>query len=174
MNARDEARREYIVGALIEAGAMYPDDARSYLAEHDAAVGAEVLAEAATDLLPTTPPEDDQQALFHNGLKWASAELVRMAGTGMEEKTTPAGAAVTPQPVLTVRQQRLLAAVSHTPGVPWSTGPVTDLYKTWGIHSPRQQARRDLAALCQARHLTATGPDHARRYRLNTQKDGQS
>ncbi|MGS2592078.1 hypothetical protein [Streptomyces hebeiensis] len=47
MNSRNEVRRQYIVGALIEAAAMYPEDARSYLAEHDAAHRTQVLRETA-------------------------------------------------------------------------------------------------------------------------------
>lgn len=39
----DQRRRDYIVAALREAGAMYEGDARSYLAEHDTAVRAEAL-----------------------------------------------------------------------------------------------------------------------------------
>lgn len=50
MTARDDVRREYIIGALREAGAMYEDDARNYLAEHDAARRAEVLREEAAEL----------------------------------------------------------------------------------------------------------------------------
>lgn len=47
MSARDEVRRDYIIGCLREAGAMCEDDARAYLAYHDAARRAEVLNEAA-------------------------------------------------------------------------------------------------------------------------------
>lgn len=68
---------------------------------------------------------------------------------------------------LTVHQQRLLAEIRR-PGSPvvWSTGPVEELYRTWHIHSARHEARRDLAALADAGHLTRHGDDTGRRYRL--------
>ncbi|MEU3507610.1 hypothetical protein ABZ733_06740 [Streptomyces longwoodensis] len=43
---------EYIVQCLRESGAMYEDDARKFLAEHDARVRAEVLHAAADTLAP--------------------------------------------------------------------------------------------------------------------------
>lgn len=45
------ARADYIVGSLIEAGSMYPDDAAEFLAEHDAHRRAEVLAEVKTEVV---------------------------------------------------------------------------------------------------------------------------
>ena len=41
---RPDQQTEYIVQALREAGAMYEDDARAFLAEHDAHVHAQALA----------------------------------------------------------------------------------------------------------------------------------
>lgn len=69
MSARDEVRRDYIIGCLREAGAMCEDDARAYLAYHDAARRAEVLNEAAdvadqtgADLTEAATPEAAQGA----------------------------------------------------------------------------------------------------------------
>lgn len=78
-----------------------------------------------------------------------------------------------PEPVLSARQERLLAEMrrADTPEV-WSTGPVEELYRTWHVRTPRHEARRDLAQLAELGHLTRHGDDTGRRYRLNTQKDG--
>ncbi|WP_405676720.1 hypothetical protein OG292_19075 [Streptomyces sp. NBC_01511] len=74
---------------------------------------------------------------------------------------------------LTHQQTRLLAEIRRpdSPEV-WSTGPVEDLYRTWHIRTPRHEARRDLACLADAGHLTRHGDATGRRYRLNTQEAG--
>lgn len=45
---RADQQTEYIVQCIRDAGSMYEDDARQFLAEHDAHVRAEALAEART------------------------------------------------------------------------------------------------------------------------------
>jgi hypothetical protein len=48
---RAEIRTDYIVGCIREGGSMYTEDARNYLAEHDAHRRTKVLAEAKTEVV---------------------------------------------------------------------------------------------------------------------------
>ncbi|PVE04635.1 hypothetical protein [Streptomyces scopuliridis] len=107
----------------------------------------------------------------------AAALVLRYAdeAAGPEEKTTPnAGTAVTPQLDSITRQQRLLSTIRQQHGRGrWRTSRVEHLYRDWGVHYPRSNARSDLQALHLAGHLTERGPVDGRFYTLNTRKDGQ-
>ncbi|WP_405824229.1 hypothetical protein OG705_29185 [Streptomyces sp. NBC_00838] len=94
-------------------------------------------------------------------------ELHQLVGH-TQVRDTPAA----PEPVLTARQERLLAHMRAASRSVWSTGPVEDLYRAWRVRTPRDEARRDLAQLAELGHLTRHGDDTGRRYRLNTRKDG--
>ncbi|WP_326811683.1 hypothetical protein [Streptomyces scopuliridis] len=94
------------------------------------------------------------------------------AGCSCGNFTHASTATAQPEPELTVRQQRLLDAIRQDPTGLRSTKPVGRLYREWHIHTPDQEARRDLAALAEHGYLTAYGDDTGRRYRL-TRKDGQ-
>lgn len=80
MSAREQAVRDYIVAALREAGAMYENGAREFLAEHDAAVRAEVLREVADFV---------RDAHFRDGLsvQEIGTGLRFMAGTNTTQET---------------------------------------------------------------------------------------
>lgn len=80
MNAA--ARREYIVAALREEGAMYEGDARAFLAEHDTAVRAELRAAIAADLAKIADRVEGLVAERYgaaSGIGPGSAEMVREA-----------------------------------------------------------------------------------------------
>lgn len=119
---------------------------------------------------------DADDCLAHDYL--ATGGALTLAGQGNYpqpdlSELREAIAAAAPEPVLTVHQERLLAHMGTATRTVWSTGPVEELYRTWHIRTPRHEARRDLAALADAGHLTRHGDDTGRRYRLNTRKDGQ-
>ncbi|MGW6598466.1 hypothetical protein [Streptomyces sp. NPDC055036] len=105
-----------------------------------------------------------------------AAELLRRMAAAPEEKTTPnAGTAVTPQPDSTTRQQRLLSTIRQQRGRGrWRTSRVEHLYREWGVHYPRSNARSDLQALYLAGHLMERGPVDGRFYTLNHWKGGAS
>jgi hypothetical protein len=104
---RPEHQTEYIVQALRVEGAMYEHDARAFLAEHDARVRAEVLAEVEARLAAMTDEADQYTAELENegvdssstmyaqhiGLRRARDEVRRMAGG---EKATAEAATATP------------------------------------------------------------------------------
>ncbi|MEV8396333.1 hypothetical protein [Streptomyces niveus] len=93
---------------------------------------------------------------------------VPVAVTCYLDRVTPAA----PEPVLTARQERLLATMRRADAADtWSTGPVEELYRTWHVRTPRHEARRDLNRLAELGHLTRHGDDTGRRYRL-ARKDG--
>ncbi|MDX3575920.1 hypothetical protein [Streptomyces sp. FL07-04A] len=76
MRAAEQA--EYIVQCIRDAGSMYEDDARAFLAEHDAQVRADALAEgaalltAATDRAATTEPQTGEATFFQPGHSYTS------------------------------------------------------------------------------------------------------
>lgn len=83
MTARDENRRDYILGCLRDAGAMHEQDARAFLAEHDAAVRIEVLREADEVALHAALGCADSEAGRYavSVAAGIAAELRRMADT---------------------------------------------------------------------------------------------
>ena len=85
MNAAQQD--EYIVQALRMQGAMYEDDARKFLAEHDSRVRAAALAETMR-LIDEHPHPGDNPARFYSEL------LASLLPTG--EKATAAAATATP------------------------------------------------------------------------------
>lgn len=104
---KPDQQTEYIVQCIRESGAMYEDDARQFLAEHDNRVRAEAIAEVEA-LLATMTTEADQQteAMENEGADSASLMYAQYAGlrrardaarrmTG--EKATPTGATATPE-----------------------------------------------------------------------------
>lgn len=96
MNA--EQQDEYIVQALRMQGAMYEDDARKFLAEHDSRVRDEALAEAADYVERRRLARADIVTDFDRGRRAAEGcvveELRGLAGAG--EKATAAAATATP------------------------------------------------------------------------------
>ncbi|MFD4257775.1 hypothetical protein ACFWR9_09085 [Streptomyces sp. NPDC058534] len=76
MRAADQS--EYIVQCIREAGSMYEDDARAFLAEHDAHIRAEALAESVPP--PALAADTTRRAhLLHAisaGGRWKSGAVV--------------------------------------------------------------------------------------------------
>lgn len=66
-----EARTEYIVGCIREAGSMYPEDATAFLAEHDANRRAEVRREVLGDDLNPSSLVLDAQAY-----RWLADDII--------------------------------------------------------------------------------------------------
>ncbi|RYJ29395.1 hypothetical protein CU044_2136 [Streptomyces sp. L-9-10] len=113
----------------------------------------------------------------------AAALVLRYAdeAAGPEEKTTPAGAAVTPQPeqsgewaaaaVLRDRLADLLAHIRKHPGRTWTTENVRRFYLSQA--PKRATCRRDLQSLRAMGWLVEHDEKGRRFYRLTTRKDGQ-
>lgn len=101
LDSPDQRRRDYIVAALREAGAMYEGDARRYLAEHETAVRAELRAAIAADLGRIADRVERLVADRYgsaSGIGPGSAEMVREAARtvnvfplpGEKDSATPA------------------------------------------------------------------------------------
>jgi len=93
---KPDQQTEYIVQALRVEGAMYEEDARNFLAEHDAHVRAEALTEAADYFEQRRPSRAEADTHFQRGRRatvgWVVEELREKAG----KKATADAATVTP------------------------------------------------------------------------------
>lgn len=63
-----EARAEYIVSCIREAGSMYPQDARAFLADHDAHLRSVVLAEAKFETVAWLVKKAAEQRMWDAGV----------------------------------------------------------------------------------------------------------
>jgi hypothetical protein len=123
---RTADRTEYIVQALMEAGSMYEDGAKSFLAEHDADRHAELLAQveqlreaarsAAVIFRSVADRVDRQQQANPAMLRENAASLDKLAGKGTSDGTQPPAGEPT-QEGMTGAQLRALLTHGTPPGV---------------------------------------------------------
>lgn len=66
-----DARTDYIVACIREAGSMYPDDAKAFLADHDA----DVLKQAQSLLTRAINHQPGQHKEHHGGIGYALGVL---------------------------------------------------------------------------------------------------
>lgn len=92
MRAAD--RTAYIVACIREAGAMYPQDAAQFLADHDAERRAEVLAEAAAMAERFTEQWPDMDAMKADGIIGPFTAVGRLADQLREMAGKDTGGAV--------------------------------------------------------------------------------
>ncbi|MFJ6073644.1 hypothetical protein ACIQFU_22855 [Streptomyces sp. NPDC093065] len=150
---RPADRTEYIVQCLREAGSMYEDGARAFLAEHDARCRAEALTALAEKLdgrLKLTAHKTVSKDAIRRFLE-LEASAARAA---INTETAPAAPAPDPEVAAdTTRRAQLLYAMAAQGGH-WKSGTVVRWYKANGYQGLGiPAARRDLATLRDRGHI---------------------
>ncbi|WP_108990397.1 hypothetical protein [Streptomyces coelicoflavus] len=177
MRAADQT--EYIVQCIREAGSMYEDDARAFLAEHDAHVRAEVLTELAAKanqrMAVGTSRLVTKTTVRHFLELEASAARKAATRAATTRDDTPAADAPDPEIAAdTARRAQLLYAMA-TQGGHWKSGRVLRWYALHGYEGLGvRDARQDLAALRDRGHIHQHDASGCRFFTTSLTNKGES
>ncbi|MEU9558034.1 hypothetical protein [Streptomyces fumanus] len=168
---RTADQTDYIAACIRDAASMYEDDARQFLAEHDARVRAEALAADGQaydgELAMLRGLVSTLRVMARHGDLADIQHLFEVYDRDVRDATAGPAPDVQAVPGLTDRQARLLAAI-RIYGGEWNTRRALALFAVThpGVVQ-RGTARRDLAALQRAGHLVLVDAPDNRHYVLH-------
>ncbi|MCL7377426.1 hypothetical protein [Streptomyces sp. 35G-GA-8] len=182
MSARESLHSDLLTTPMA-ATLPYPEGWASIrLQRYRDEVRAEVLGKAVAFLEEIGTPITGDRTGHERGVMYAARRLTEQIAPGPVEKTTPNGAAVTPQPeqsgewapagALRDRLATLLTHIRRHPSRTWTTEDVRRFYLSQA--PKRATCRRDLQSLRAMGWLVLIDEPGRRFYRLNTRKDGAS